>query len=177
MVIKDFKATDKSQKGNNNIALIRPREEITVSNEQSNLVFDFVAFNYTNTKKVKYAYILEGYDTEWKYTDNPTPVNYTNLDPGNYIFKVKAANEDGLWNETGASLSVTIEPSIWSSWWIKVLMAMGIIYVLYFIYKKKYAVVVKTQKQLENIIKEKSDEILKQKEKIEALRIKLTNND
>jgi ligand-binding sensor domain-containing protein len=177
LVIKDFKAIDKTQKNQNNIDLTWPREGITVSNKQSNLVFDFVAFNYTNTKKVKYAYILEGYDDEWKYTNNPTPVNYTNLDPGNYIFKIKAANEDGLWNDTGASLSVTIEPSIWSSWWIKTLLVMSFLYVLYFIYKKKYAVVVKTQKQLENIVKEKSDEIRRQKEKIEALSMKLTNND
>ena len=176
LVIKSFKATGNAQKSKDNLAILSPKQAITVSNKQSNLVFDFVAFNYTNTKKIKYAYMLDGYDTEWKYIDNPTEVNYTNLDPGNYTFKVKAANEDGLWNEVGKSLSVTINPSVWTSKWVIGLFTLCLILIVYVIYKKKFAIVVKNQTKLENKLREKSEEIQKQKEKIESLSMKLSNN-
>ena len=66
---------------------------------QNNLKFSFIAFNYVNPSKCKYAYMLEGYNKDWVYTSSDNRIaEYSNLPKGNYIFKVKASNEDGVWN-------------------------------------------------------------------------------
>ncbi len=171
IAIKDVQAFDNANSGKDGIRkdILNPNKEIILKYSQSNVMFDFVAFNYTNTKKVKYAYKLEGFDTDWKYTDQPNPVNYTNLDPGNYSFKVKAANEDGIWNEVGTQIAVTINPPFWASWWFRGILLIGLCYVLYYVYRKNIAFVLKKQKVLENKMKEKTQQIIEHKEKIDVL--------
>src|SRR5690606_29143249 len=73
----------------------------------------FVALNYTNPQKNKYSYKLEGYDEEWNYVDQAKSASYTNLSPGNYVFKVKASNNDGLWNENEKSIDIIVHPPFW----------------------------------------------------------------
>jgi len=65
--------------------------------------------------------MLEGFDESWIYTNSSAPVVYTNLDHGNYTFKVKAANNDGLWNQTGSELAITKKPAFWQTWWFLVI--------------------------------------------------------
>ena len=68
--------------------------------------------------KNRYAYKLEGWDDDWIYTDAKRRfATYTNLDSGNYVFRLKASNKDGYWNETGRSLKVKVLPPPWLSWW------------------------------------------------------------
>ena len=174
VAIKDVETFD--NKGTQR-SILNPNKDIVVDASQSNLTFDYVAFNYTNTKKVKYAYKLEGFDGEWHYVDKPGPVNYTNLDPGNYFFKVKAANEDGLWNETGAQIAVTIEPPFWASWWFRALILSAIVVLIYYVYFRNYSIVKRKHKILEDKVKEKNKQILEHKEKIDALKLELNNRN
>jgi ligand-binding sensor domain-containing protein len=162
VAIKDVQAFDNGGKDGLKKDILNPNKEIVLKYSQSNLMFDFVAFNYTNTKKVKYAYKLDGFDSDWKYIDAPTPVNYTNLDPGTYSFKVKAANEDGLWNEAGTQITVTINPPFWASWWFRGLILAAIGYGCYYVYRKNISFVRKKHKNL-------AKQIMENKEKIEAL--------
>ncbi|MEZ4775177.1 MAG: two-component regulator propeller domain-containing protein [Bacteroidia bacterium] len=78
---------------------------------------EFAALNYIFPGKNRYAYKLEGFDEDWIYTGQDQKATYTNLHPGDYIFKVKACNNDGIWNETGASLSIHVSPPPWKTWW------------------------------------------------------------
>ncbi|HVD99204.1 MAG TPA: two-component regulator propeller domain-containing protein [Cytophagaceae bacterium] len=176
VAIKDIQVS-----GNNKDAakkmILSPVKDITLKSSQSNLTFDFVAFNYTNTQKVKYAYKLEGFDADWNYVDNPAPVHYTNLDPGTYFFKVKAANEDGIWNETGTQIAVTITPPFWASWWFRILVLAGITVAAIYIYRRNYSVVVRKQRILEDRVKEKTKQIIEHKEKIDALKLELNNKN
>jgi PKD repeat protein len=64
-----------------------------------------------------YAYMLEGFDEGWNYVGTERKTTYTNLDPGTYTFKVKASNNDGLWNETGTSVKIIILPPFWKTTW------------------------------------------------------------
>jgi len=87
---------------------------LSLSNFENNLKFNFLSPNYTNPKKCKYAYILEGFDEKWTITAaNVYSAEYSNLPKGNYTFKVKSSNEDGIWNPDYASLSIEIQPSFW----------------------------------------------------------------
>jgi ligand-binding sensor domain-containing protein len=94
---------------NNSKRLLLPRSD-------NNLKFSFIAFNYVNSSKCKYAYLLEGYDKDWIYTLSDNRIaEYANLPKGNYIFKVKASNEDGVWNTIYTSLPFEIRPSFWQT--------------------------------------------------------------
>jgi hypothetical protein len=69
--------------------------------------------SYINTQKNKYAYKLEGFNTDWLITDGSSrKVTYTNLDPGKYTFRVKASNDDGVWNDQGIAVKVIILTTI-----------------------------------------------------------------
>ncbi|MEQ1587748.1 MAG: two-component regulator propeller domain-containing protein, partial [Cyclobacteriaceae bacterium] len=91
-------------------------KSIWLSFDQNNLSFEFAALHYANPKKNQYAHMLKGYDQDWIY-DNRNFAAYTNLAPGKYEFKVRAANAFGIWNEEGLTFEITIFPPWWRTWW------------------------------------------------------------
>ncbi len=81
--------------------------------------FEFAALDYAQPSKNQYAYYLDGLDKDWIYSGNRRYTSYTNLNPGEYIFKARGSNNDGLWNEKGVSLNITITPPFWQTWWFR----------------------------------------------------------
>ena len=79
-------------------------DTLILSYQQKNLSFEVAALDYYIPEKNQYAYQLENYDKDWIYIGNRRFFNYTNLEPGNYILKVKGSNHDGVWNEEGKSI-------------------------------------------------------------------------
>jgi len=88
---------------------------------KNNLFFRFRGLEFSNPTKVNYAYKLEGWDKDWVYSGNLNEVRYNNLPHGDYIFKVKAENGSGVWNEKAYSLTVIIAPPFWKTWWFYLL--------------------------------------------------------
>ena len=106
--------------------------ELILSYQESVFSFEFAALHYASPEKNKYAYMMEGFDKGWNYTDlKKRFATYTNLDPGEYIFRVKGSNNDGIWNEAGTSISLTITPPFWKTWWAYGFYLFGVIGVLY----------------------------------------------
>ena len=101
-----------------------PLGEFVVNNNENSLSFDFLAFNYRDPEHNQYAYKMEGYDEDWIYSGSRRFASYTNLREGTYTFRVKAANNDGIWNEEGAKMVIHILPPPWRTWWA---------YLIYFI--------------------------------------------
>ncbi|NTW25500.1 MAG: hypothetical protein HGA37_12450, partial [Lentimicrobium sp.] len=93
------------------------RKQIELNYNENRISFQFVAFHYADPGSNHYAYMLEGYDKDWIQAGTQRSAIYTNLSPGSYNFRVKAANSDGVWNEKGASITVTILPPWWRTWW------------------------------------------------------------
>jgi len=93
---------------------------------QNELSFSFNVLNYSKPEANRYKYQLIGFQNHWVSAgaDNNT-VSYTNLDPGTYTFRVKASNNDGVWNEQGASIKITILPPPWKTWWAFLLYALA----------------------------------------------------
>ncbi|KAA6301234.1 MAG: Sensor histidine kinase TmoS [Candidatus Ordinivivax streblomastigis] len=91
-------------------------QEIVLPYDQSSIGFDFVALSYALSTSNEYAYKMENVDNEWIYTKNQH-ISYTKLAPGEYTFRVKASNNDGLWNEEGKSIHIRILPAWWVSNW------------------------------------------------------------
>ena len=100
-------------------------KEIELKYRQNVFSIEFSSMNYVLPEKTKYAYMLEGFNSDWLMTDeNAHKITYTNLAPGTYTLKVKAANSDGFWNEEATSLKIVIKPPFWRS---------GLAYVIYII--------------------------------------------
>jgi len=90
---------------------------LKLSYKDNFITFEFAALDYTNPQKNQYAYKLEGLHDDWIYSGNQRYATFTNLDPGEYLFRVKGANSDGVWNERGASVRILITPPFWKTWW------------------------------------------------------------
>ncbi len=84
--------------------------------------FNFVALDYIIPQKNQYMYMMENFDKDWVRAGSSSRfAGYTNLDPGEYTFHVRGSNNDGVWNETGASIRVVIAPPYWETWWFRLL--------------------------------------------------------
>jgi PAS domain S-box-containing protein len=101
---------------------------IKLSYEQDFISFDFAALDYNKPEKNQYAYKLEGFDQDWIEAGTRPYASYTNVPGGNYTFRVKASNGDGVWNAMGVSLPIEITPPIWETVWFRVL---GIVLVIF----------------------------------------------
>jgi signal transduction histidine kinase len=107
-VITNFLISDKS---------FPIKNKIELSHTENFLSFEFAALNYVSTEKNQYAYKMEGVDKDWVYSGTRRFASYPNLDPGEYIFRVKGSNNDAVWNEAGTSITIIITPPWWKTWW------------------------------------------------------------
>ena len=93
-------------------------DQISLDHTQSVFTIKFSAFSYLYPEKNRFAYKLEGFDSDWILIDSNNPsATYTNLDPDTYIFHVKARNNDGVWNEVSQTLTINVIPPWWQTWW------------------------------------------------------------
>jgi ligand-binding sensor domain-containing protein/serine phosphatase RsbU (regulator of sigma subunit) len=92
---------------------IAETDSIALAYWQNDISFEFVALHYGRSQNNQYAFRLENYDTDWRQAGTQRVATYTNLDPGNYIFRVKGSNNDGVWNVEGVSIHFTITPPWW----------------------------------------------------------------
>lgn len=112
-------------------AHISMTSEITLKHNQSVISFEFAALNYTSTGKNQYEFIMEGFEDEWNRVGNQRTATYTNLDPGEYVFRVRASNNDGVWNTEGAALNLTVLPPFWETKFAFVLYGIVILLMLF----------------------------------------------
>jgi signal transduction histidine kinase/ligand-binding sensor domain-containing protein/DNA-binding response OmpR family regulator len=97
--------------------VISKTDSLSLNSKQSVFTIEYSSINYTRPEKNEYAYYLEGYETSWNFVGKKRSATYTNLDPGNYTFKLKAANNDGIWKESPLYLKITILPPWWKTIW------------------------------------------------------------
>ena len=91
--------------------------EVVIEYGNQAITIEFVALEFTNPDKNQYAYMLDGLSNEWIDIGNRRFVPFSNLSPGEYTFRVKGSNNDGKWNENGATLKIVILPPWWRSWY------------------------------------------------------------
>jgi PAS domain S-box-containing protein len=93
------------------------QSEMQLQYDENSFSIEFAALDFIAPEKNRYRYILEGFDKSWSRPDNRPLAQYTQVPPGRYIFRVHASNNDGRWNETGASLHIILVPPLWATWW------------------------------------------------------------
>lgn len=122
IVITDFKIMNKSlpARPDGSTPLTQSlfsSPQIVLSHQDYIFSFEFAALDYTMPERNQFAYMLEGFDQEWVYSGNRNFVTYTNIAAGDYVFRVKGSNNDGVWNETGAAVKMVILPPWWETGW------------------------------------------------------------
>ncbi len=111
--------------------VISETKSINLSHEQAVFTIEYTGLNYTRPEKNNYAYYLEGYETSWNYVGQKRSATYTNLDQGNYVFKLKASNNDGVWNELPLELKIKILPPWWKTKWAILSYILGFLFCVY----------------------------------------------
>ncbi len=110
---------------------INASDQIKLSYQQNFFSFEFSALDFAQPNKIQYAYMLEGVDKRWVNNDNRRLVNYTDIDPGNYIFKVKSTNSEQIWIDNETSIIISIIPPFWKTFWFRslaVIVFLGLLY-------------------------------------------------
>ncbi|MEO6672644.1 MAG: two-component regulator propeller domain-containing protein [Ginsengibacter sp.] len=143
---------------------ISQTKEITLKHNQSVFTLEFAALNYTISEQNNYAYMLEGFDEEWNYVGAQRKATYTNLDPGTYTFKVKASNNDGLWNKEGVSIKIIITPPFWLTWWFKIIAFLIIVGTTVGFYKYRISAINKQKINLQRQVELQTRQLLKSTE-------------
>jgi len=165
LVITDFQIFNQPSGMKNNDAIrtsIFNSKEVVLSYNQNDFSFQFTALDYNAPGMIQYAYKMEGFDDDWIYSGTRRFVTYTNLDPGEYVFLVKATNSDGLWNDETAKIFIIINPPFWATWWAYTIYAIIFLGVLAFIRAEENKR--RTKKEEERLRRERESALLREAE-------------
>ncbi len=141
--------------------------DITLRHDENVIEFEFAALDFTLPEKNKYLYMLEGFDKGWVKAGNRRFIDYTNLDPGKYKFKVRASNPDGTWNEKGKTINLTIIPPFWKTWWFRILSLVCLVFLVYAYFRHRLNRLRKVQEFLEEQVFIKTKELREEKETVD----------
>ncbi|MBR7800264.1 two-component regulator propeller domain-containing protein [Undibacterium fentianense] len=141
-----------------------PRE-LTITEQESVFSLEFAALHFTDPALNRYAYRLDGFDREWVEADaDHRNATYTNLNPGEYTFLVKATNNHGIWSEEVASLRIAIPPKYWQTTWFKWFLFIAAAALLFFIYRWRIGHLTRDQLRLETLVAARLQELLAQQQ-------------
>ena len=138
---------------------ISQTKEIVLNYDQSFITLRYIAINYIFSEKNQYAYKLDGFDKDWNNVGYIRGATYTNLDPGEYTFRVKASNNDGIWNEEGVSLKITVLPPWWATWWFRASMILLAFFTIWGIFYLRVINYRRQEKQLTNLVNQRTIEL------------------
>jgi len=146
----------------------RPLSEgVTLNYQEKSIIFDYSSICLTNPEQVYYQVMLEGADEDWRPLTQQTFETYSPLPPGNYTFKVKASNNNGIWNKEPQTFSFKITPPFWQRTWfiITCIILIGIIIFSFIKYREKQ--LIKEKRVLEEKVQERTEEVVQKSAEIE----------
>jgi len=134
IVFTDFKISNKQVKPDKHSPLkkhISVSDTIILNHDQNDLSISFASLDFSHPQRNEYTFYLHNLEDSWRPASRDHTAYYTNLDPGEYVFKVKGTNSDGVWNEKGAALTIIVLPPWWATNWAYILYGILIIGSLY----------------------------------------------
>ena len=174
VVITDFQLANKPAAiGADSVLqqVVSETENLTLSYQDRVISFQFAALNYRSPQKNRYKYRLEGFEQDWNETNSSRRyVTFTNLDPGQYVFHVIGSNNDGVWNEIGTSLPITITPPWWEMAWFRGIVLAAMLAILLGSYRWRIGMVQRQKRVLEAQVAERTQELQAEKENAVILR-------
>ena len=152
---------------------ITETSSLTLSYQDYVFSFDFAALDFVNSAKNQYAYWMEGLEPGWNYVGNRNFVTYTAVPPGDYTFRVKASNNQEVWNEQGAAIAITVTPPFWQTWWFN-LFGLGILGLIgSLIYGWRMKLIRSQQHMLEHKVEVRTAQLEEQKKNLENTLVEL----
>lgn len=134
--------------------------EIKLSYQDKVISFEFAALHYAIPSKNRYAYKLEGFLDDWIFVDaNHRYAKFTNLNPGRYVLKVKASNNDGLWSDTEKAIRIIITPPFWETWWFRGLFVIAFLFVIFLFYEARLNRLLEVERTRTRIARNLHDEV------------------
>ncbi len=175
IVFTDFKLFDKSILFNSKILPFHVNEvdEIVLDYSQNNITIDFRALNFIQQNKNVYKCKLEGVDEDWNYLGSTNEAKYSNLNPGIYFFKVKAANNSGVWNNTERVLKISVRTPWWKTFIFRISAIILILGLVFLFVRLRTIQLVAQKKELERKVHERTREIEKQQVELQKQAEKL----
>ncbi|MCK4762480.1 MAG: response regulator [Candidatus Aminicenantes bacterium] len=155
VVITNFKVLNRDHKLEKSILQTR---QLTLSYSDS-FSFEFAALCFSEPGKNRYAYKLEGTHGDWIELGNKREITFNNLAPRGYTLKVKGCNDDGVWNEAGKSIIITIMPPFWQTWWFRLLGVIFMSVIIYSFYRFRVRNIEIQKTTLEAQVKERTEEL------------------
>jgi signal transduction histidine kinase/ligand-binding sensor domain-containing protein len=149
-------------------------KEIILNYEQSLFSIEFVAMNFTQPKNNEYRCKLDGFEENWRNLGSERKVTYTNLDPGRYVFRVLASNNDGLWSNKESTLTIVILPPWWKTLWFRLLVIVSFVLLVSFIWRYRIKKLEETNEDLEKRVTLRTLEISEQSKELETVNNQLT---
>lgn len=144
-------------------------KRMTIEAGIKRILFKFTALSFTIPQRVRFEYKLEGYDKEWRSCGTTREIAYTNLNPGNYVFKVRAANNDGIVNKSGSSAAIYKKPFFYQTIWFYLLLTCCIGSSIFFAVQLRFRNLQRRADELDRKVKEKTKELAGEKEKSDKL--------
>jgi signal transduction histidine kinase len=151
------------------------RNAIRVKPGRGQLQFNFTALSLVAADKAQFMYQLAGFDREWTSADERRAAFYTNIPPGSYTFQVIAANADGVWNETGASVDLVLEPYFYQTSWFVSLCTAGALGVVICLYRLRANQLNERQRRLVRLVDERTRALQEQVEARERANAELAD--
>jgi signal transduction histidine kinase/ligand-binding sensor domain-containing protein/DNA-binding response OmpR family regulator len=152
------------------------RQPIEVSSEvqlrytDDSLEFQYAALHFSAPDRIQYAYLMEGLDKDWNEVGNRRFATYTNVPPGNYLFRLKGTNSDGVWNEEGVTLQIRIPPPFWQTTWFRLLLAVAALGGLSGLFWLRIQAVERQRQRLEVQVQERTQELRQAMQDLEQAR-------
>jgi diguanylate cyclase (GGDEF)-like protein len=145
-------------------------QSLTLSLQDSVFSIAFAALHFTDPGHNSYAYRLAGFDRDWVYNNAAhRTATYTNLDPGNYVFEVRAANHHGVWSDAATTMKVVILPPWWKTWWFRLLLGMLLVGLLAMAYRLRIRHLTHRQAELQSLVAARTSELEQSNAKLAAL--------
>ncbi|PIB34328.1 hypothetical protein BFP72_02265 [Reichenbachiella sp. 5M10] len=141
---------------------------IRLDHTQSVFSIEFSALNYIDADQIQYAHRLYNFESEWVKTGADRRfVSYTNIPAGEYLLSLKATNTEGVWMNNASHLRVIIAPPWWLTWWFRIATVTSVLIFIYFSYQLRMKLIYNQKKSLEEEVKARTAEVVKQKEELE----------
>jgi len=156
VVLTNFKIFDKPFPLDESINFTK---QVFLSYNQNFFSFEFAALDYTAPEKNEYMYMLEGVDKDWVKSGTRRFANYTDVAPGEYTFRVRGSNNDGIWSKNEAAISIIIAPPFWQTWWFRIIGLAFIAMVLYAIHKYRLNKLLEIERTRVRIARDLHDDV------------------
>lgn len=141
-------------------------DEIVLNHDQNFFSFDYVAINYRDSEKNQYRYMLEGLDDDWIDAGTERRVSYTSVQHGDYLFKVMASNNDGLWNPDPKTIKITILPPYWETWWFRSLVVILVSALGIWLYRRRLKQLKLDKLMLQEKVEAATQQVVEQNQKL-----------